>query len=143
MWTLASGTCWPECEEGWAGTDYGLVRVEDWEPQPAFEAFRAWSSAGTHHFGSIVDGDLRFYPTRDETGRVAVIVVNTRDSVRVPLVVDGANPGNSATLSGATADSLDADRMTEFDGGQLEIGPDGAVVLDLPPHSISVLEIMP
>jgi len=143
MWTLASGTCWPDCEPSWSGTDYGLVSVDDWEPLPAFEAFRSWKRAGTHRTDAIIDGDLRFYPTVDESGRVAVMVVNTRDQVSVPVVVEGADTGGVATLSGATAESLDAADMAGFDLGRLEFGDGGELVLELPPHSISVLEITP
>ncbi len=141
MWTLASGSCLSDCLPSWSGTDYGMVRQDGWETLPSFEAFRAWKRAGTHRADAVIDGDLRFYPTRDETGRVAVIVLNTRGQVTVPVVLEGVSPGSAATLSGVTADSLEAEQMSEFDAVPVEIGPDGAVVLDLPPHSITVLEV--
>lgn len=141
VWTLASGTCWPDCDPGWAGTDYGLVRVDDLEPQPAFEAFRAWSRAGTHRYDAILDGDVRFYPTRDDDGRVAVIVVNTGETVTVRARLDGAGPGVAATLSGSTAAALDADGMTGFDAGEVAISGSGDVEFQLPARSVSVLEV--
>lgn len=143
MWTLASGSCAPDCEPPWSGTDYGLMRVDTWEPLPTFEAFRLWSQAGTRRGDAVSEGDVRFYPTRDDDGRVAVVAVNTGEATSVPLVVADLEAGATASIAGVSADTLDADRMDGFDGGALELGPEGDVTLELPAYSISVLEVGP
>jgi len=143
MWTLASGSCAPDCEPPWSGTDYGLVRVDTWEPLPTFEAFRAWSKAGTQRADAVIDGDVRLYPTRDDSGRVAVIAVNAGDAVTVPVIVRGAAAGAVASTSGVSAASLDAERMEPFDSDSLVLGPAGEIDVSLPPYSISVIEVGP
>ncbi len=135
QWNLANGRTS-------SGTDYGLVDIDDGETFPAFDALALWARTGDDLLDTFGDVDelVRVYPTRHADGRLTIMLLGlSSDAQEQTIVIDGA-PDDDATWASVWSDNLTA---TAWAGTRLENPTvvDETITIEIPPWSISILEI--
>jgi hypothetical protein len=137
-WNLANGVMA-------SGTDYGLVTADTLAPYPAYAAFRLWADTGTEQLDTSGNppAGVSVYPTRRDDGTLAIVLLNLDDDARsLVLGVEGVETGAAWTAGGWRAESLDDDELVELDPTSLiTAGPAGAHTAELPPWSMTLLEV--
>lgn len=135
QWNLANGVAA-------SGTDYGLVDADSFAPRPQYHAVRTWGMLGpTLLRATGQPSDVRVYPTQDVDGSVRILVVHTGATERQLSIGFDTSEGKLTGTQAATwADELDATEMVLEEPSALR-EVDGGLVADLPPYSLSVLEV--
>lgn len=139
QWNMANGTTG-------SGTDYGLIDATDGARFPQFDAVAMWGRAGHELLDAALDGDregVRLYPTRRDDGTLAIVALNFRtDDVNLAIRLTGTVEEVGATIVSHHADDPTADTL-EVTGPTTLDGSDGRLFAELPPWSMSMVEVVP
>lgn len=138
QWNMANGTTE-------SGTDYGLIDATDGSRFPQFDAVAMWGRAGSELLDVVLDGDhdgIRIYPTRRDDGTLAIVALNFRtDDSNIAISLTGS-VGVGATIVSHHADDPTSDTL-EFIGPTTLDDSDGRLFAELPPWSMSMIEVAP
>jgi hypothetical protein len=135
QWNLANGAVG-------TGADYGLVRVETFEPYPSFYGLAAWKNAGDTLLpvGSQFDfAQLSAYATASTEGMVQMLVINKTDApIGTTVRFEGAADADVA-LSTVRTELLADD--VQFDESTATLDAQGRAAVTLAPFSLTTLTV--
>jgi hypothetical protein len=138
QWNLANGTTE-------SGTDYGMIAVEDFRRFPQYDAMRLWSAFGDSLLameGALPDS-VHVYASRHADGRTSMILINLGDSDESLQLALRSNDRPAGSIRSFRADDLDATALVAGVSTAIDSGPRGEVRLELPSHSMSLMEVRP